>query len=295
MAQDSQWQEYPFTKSICITGGSGFIGSHLARAIPGAHLFDYPAHDLRRLEDAYNFIESWRPEVVYHLAAQSVVTNQDELESFSTNIFGTINLLHACNVVGCVKSFVHVSTDKIYGTNANARRSDPLRGIGEPYATSKHCGDIIAQEYRAFHGLPIHIVRNGNIYGPGDAHLDRIIPGTITDTLAGRIRHHRGNRRHVRDYIYVGDLIPAYLRIADEPPGDYNLGALEFCSNGEVVDTVLRLMGREDLRPVWENNIHNEIPAQHVTDCPEWWQPQTSLEDGLERTIEWYKNHTLEG
>lgn len=289
MAQDSQWQEYPFAKSICITGGTGFIGSHLARALPEAHLFDYPSEDLRNLGDCHRFIEKYKPDIVYHLAAQSVVTNQDDMESLSTNIVGTYNLLHACNAVGCVKSFVHISTDKVYGTNANARRSDALRGVSHPYSVSKMCGDEIAQMYNNFYGLPVHIIRTGNIYGEGDSHLDRIVPGTIVDTLAGKARIHRGDKRWIRDFIYVGDLIPAYIRIAAEPPGVYNLGG-EYYPLSDIATLIPHLMGRDDLIPVWEPNHKNEIPFQHVADCPDWWSPKTSLEDGLKATIKWYSS-----
>ncbi len=275
---------------ICITGGTGFVGQHLARALPGAHLFRFPEQDLRNPEEAYSFITDYRPEILFHLAALSVVTNQDDMEQLTTNIAGTYNLLHACKRAGCVSSIVHISTDKVYGTNANARRTDSLRGVSHPYHASKLCGDIIAQMYMAFYGLPIRIVRMANIYGPGDSHFDRIIPGIITDALRGIRRRHRGDARFIRDYIYIDDLVPALVRIADEPPGIYNLGG-EYYSARDVSETILRLMGREDLQPIWENNQHNEIPFQHIVDCPVWWQPVTSLEDGLERTIKWYRNN----
>ena len=275
---------------ICITGGHGFIGSHLAKALPEAKLFDYPNHDLRNIEHAEDFIYHYKPETVYHLAAQSVVTNHDDLETLDTNIVGTYNLLHACKEIGGVKSFVHISTDKVYGTNANARRTDVLRGIGDPYTVSMHCGDLLAQNYSAFWGLPIHIIRTANIYGPNDKHLDRLIPGTIVDTLNGIQRKHRGDPRFIRDFIYVEDLIPAYIKIASEPPGIFNLGGDHF-SIRDVTDMITRLMKSEHLPPIWEKTQKNEIPFQHITDCPDWWHPQTTLEDGIRKTIEWYNNN----
>lgn len=274
--------------TICITGASGFIGSHLARALPGAKLFDYPKNDLRNIEDARKFIHSNRPETVYHLAAQSVVTNETMLESESINIQGTYNLLNACLANPNLKSFVHISTDKVYGTNANARRSDELRGVSHPYSASKICGDVVAQMYKNYYGLPIRIVRMANIYGEGDPHLDRIVPGIITDTLAGIQRVHRGDPRWIRDFIYVGDLIPALIRISTEPKGIYNLGG-EYYSLQYIAELIPRLMGRDDLKPIWTVNAKNEIPFQHIVDCPEWWKPETTLEDGLLKTIEYYE------
>ena len=275
--------------TICITGGEGFIGSHLAKALPDAKLFKYPESDLRFLPDALDFIEEHKPDVVYHLAAQSVVTNIDELESMTTNIAGTYNLLSACKRVGCVKSFVHISTDKVYGTNANARRYDILRGIGDPYTASKHCGDIIAQNYWAYWGIPIRIIRTANIYGPGDTHLDRIIPGNIVDILNGNVRENRGNPSWIRDFIYIDDLIPAYIRIADEEPGIYNLGS-QYYTLREVVELIHKLM---EVRtpPLWKFSARNEIPFQHIVDCPDWWKPETDLDTGLRKTIEWYKEN----
>lgn len=272
---------------ICITGGTGFIGSHLARVLPDAVLFDYPAKDLRNITDACAWIDEYQPEVVYHLAAQSVVTNEDDLETLTTNIVGTYNLLHACRNDKNLRAFVHVSTDKVYGCNGEALTTDRLKGTDHPYSASKTSGDILAQMYAKHYGLPVRIVRMANIYGPGDMHFDRVVPGTICDTLHGEARRHRGDPRFIRDYIYIADLIPAYLRLPNEPEGIYNLGG-DFCSVRDLTDTILRLMGREDLQPVWENTQHNEITMQHIEGCPDWWKPQTSLEEGLERTIRWY-------
>lgn len=271
---------------ICITGGTGFIGSHLARALPGAHLFDYPQQDLRIREHACNFIDRWQPDVVFHLAAQSVVTNDHDLDSLSTNIDGTYNLLHACRRIRNLKSIVHISTDKVYGNNDYAKTNSQLKGVDHPYSASKLCGDVIAQMYKEFYGLPVHIVRTGNIYGEGDTHFDRIIPGTIWSTLHGRAIELRSDGRFVRDFIYVGDLIPAYLRIAAEPPGIYNLGG-ESWMVLDVVKNILDLMN-SDLKPVIVNNQRNEIPIQHVVDSPNWWDPKTQLRDGLRKAIAWY-------
>jgi len=273
----------------CITGGTGFIGTHLANALPGAYLFRFPEMDLRNIEDATYFIDALQPEVLYHLAAQSVVTNDADMESLTTNVAGTWNLYHACRSIRRLRSIVHISTDKVYGDNSEAKTTDPLKGTDHPYNASKLCGDVVAQLYRDYYGLPIRIVRTGNIYGPGDSHWDRIVPGVIQATLAGEPVGLRSDGQFVRDYIYVGDLIPAYLRIANEPPGTYNLGG-EPLKVIDLVRAILNLMGREDLQPVILNTQKNEIPRQHVVDCPEWWQPSTPLREGLERTIAWYSS-----
>ena len=179
--------------NICITGGNGFIGSHLARALPDAHLFDYPAHDLRNLVDANDFILEYQPEVVFHLAAQSVVTNEDDIETLATNIDGTYNLLHACKTSAKqLRSFVHISSDKVYGTNANARRMDPLRGVSHPYNVSKLCGDEIAQMFKNFYGLPVRIVR---INCPPVTHTRPVAPARSPGSRRCRPRGPRRCRR----------------------------------------------------------------------------------------------------
>jgi len=274
---------------VCITGGSGFIGSHLARAIPGAHLFDFPKYDLRNIADACAFIDKYQPDVVYHLAAQALVTNDDDYETISTNVTGTYNLLHACRSNRNLKSFVHISTDKVYGDNCYARTIDPLKGVDHPYNASKLCGDVLAQNYMHYRGMPIRIIRTGNIYGAGDTHWDRLIPGTIKATMEGRRLEMRSDGNFARDYIYIDDLIPAYLHIAKEAPGIYNLGGRPYTAIG-VVKNILELMGREDLQPVILNNHHNEIPYQHVADCPDWWKAKTDLKKGLKETIKWHSN-----
>jgi CDP-glucose 4,6-dehydratase len=275
-------------KTVCVTGGSGFIGSHLMKAIPWAHQFRYPDYDLRSGQDAFEFINDWKPDVVFHLAAQSVVTNTDPMDSLTTNIDGTYNLLEACRRLGTVKSIIHISTDKVYGNNEYAKTTDRLAGFEHPYNASKLCGDIIAQLYAGYYGLPIHIIRTGNVYGSGDTHYDRIVPGAIKAVLDGRPLELRSDGKFIRDYIYIDDLIPAYLRIASEPPGIYNLGGTSH-KVIDIVNLIFTLMGA-DCKVIVNNSQHNEIPAQHVVDCPEWWQPKTTLEDGLRKTISWYSS-----
>ena len=275
--------------TICITGSSGFIGTHLATALPEAHLFDYPAHDLRDLADAEAFINDNQPEVVFHLAAQSVVTNDDDIQTLDTNISGTYNLMHACRKDKNLRSFVHISTDKVYGAGSVTRKS-PLNGVGHPYNASKLCGDVIAQMYGNHYGIPVRIIRSGNIYGPGDTHYDRIVPGTIKATLEGKPMQLRSNGWMMRDYIYIADIIKGIIRVADEPEGIYNLGAKEEATVLYIVHTITWLMERDDLEPVILDSQRNELDYQHVTDCPKWWHPAVDLDDGLERTIRWYKN-----
>jgi CDP-glucose 4,6-dehydratase len=275
---------------IGITGASGFIGTHLAAMIPKAFQFPYPDIDLRDRKNTIEWVKQIQPDILYHLAAQAVVTNQDDLESLETNIAGTYNLLHACHKhAKNLKSFVNMSSDKVYGNNALAETRSPLIGVNHPYNASKLCGDVIAQMYASYYGLPIRIIRSANIYGPGDLHFDRIIPGTIQAALQGKPIELRSNGSFTRDYIYVGDVVPAIARIANEPQGIYNFGG-QLQSVLGVVQIILEQMGRLDLQPVIMDNQRNEIQSQHVVDCPAWWNPTTSLKDGIQETIKWHLN-----
>lgn len=280
--------------TVCVTGETGFIGTHLVRALlrrgDDVRMFDHPTRDLNCLGQAEDFISENQPEIVFHLAAQAVVTQKDDLLTLGTNIRGTYNLLHACLSRPSIQSIVHVSTDKVYGENEYATPDSPLLGFDHPYETSKLCGDALAQMYASYYGLPIRIIRTGNIYGDGDSHEDRLIPQTILATLAGKPVALRSDGQFVRDYIYVRDLIPAYLKIATEPEGIYNLGGEPHAAI-DVVMEILRQMDRLDLVPVILNNQHNEIHDQHVVGCPAWWKPAHSLRDGLRKTIAWYRSN----
>lgn len=310
-------------RSVLVTGGTGFIGDHLVRTLSalGARLslfvLDYERQpmttsssiyhgNLADLHDCLRIVGRVNPEIVLHLAAQPLVdTAMDSvIDTMESNVRGAYNFLEACRSVGKrIQTIVWVSTDKVYGNQPNAySESSPLMGYDHPYDASKLCGDLLAQTYaKAFH-LPIVIVRSGNIYGEGDLHWDRLIPGTIRSALFGEAPLIRSNGLLKRDYIYAGDIVRAYLKTLSAamqgkfPAGAaVNFGARQSYTVLDVVNNILAAMGKTDLTPVIQDTARQEIPAQHVSfelaRSMLGWEPLVDLEHGIQRTVDWYESY----
>jgi CDP-glucose 4,6-dehydratase len=180
--------------------------------------------DLARIEDCTRGINLHDVDVVFHLGAQTIVGTalRDPLECFESNIRGTYNLLEAARrLTPLVQSFVVASSDKAYGDSPVLPYTEdmPLNGK-HPYDVSKSCTDLIAQTYAHTYGLPVSIARCGNIYGGGDLNWSRIVPGTIRSLLAGERPVLRSDGGPIRDYIYVKDVVDAYIALADATPRD---------------------------------------------------------------------------
>lgn len=294
-------------KRVFITGGTGFIGTHLAKKLEelGAtlslfiHERQSPLSALRIYGDLQlpvgelnPFLRGYNPDVVFHLASQPLVSlaMKDELSTMETNVGGTYRVLNACKDLK-IKSFVHISTDKVYGDAESISSETSMDGTKHPYNASKHASDILAQMFSNFFDVPLVVVRNANVYGAGDRHFDRIVPRTIKRVLQSQSPVIRGNGQNRRDYIHVDDLIDGYLKAAQIPfkksgLSIVNMGGFNH-STLQVVDAVLEKMGRVDLAPKFEKQWRGEIPNQHIEDDT-FWKPTTTLKDGLDKTIPWY-------
>ncbi len=174
----------------------------------------------------------------------------------------------------------------------------PLQGRF-PYDVSKSCADLIALSYFHTYKTPVVVTRCGNLFGGGDLNFNRLIPGTIRSALKNESPIVRSDGKYVRDYFYVRDAVNAYLMLAERLPDDrllgeaFNFGNETPLSVLEVVDRILKLMSRSDLKPTVLNNATAEIREQYL-DCSKAhrlldWQPQFSLEQGLTETIPWYE------
>jgi CDP-glucose 4,6-dehydratase len=239
---------------------------------------------------------------VIHLAAQTIVTiaNRNPVSTFATNVGGTWTLLEACRRSPTVKQVVVASSDKAYGEHAELPYTEDTPLVGRhPYDASKSCADLIAQSYAATFGLPVVISRCGNFYGGGDLNWNRIVPGTIRSVLRGERPIIRSDGAYVRDYLHADDGAAAYLllveSLADNPERSgraYNFSNETPVSVLELVRRILEVMG-SDLEPEIRNEVSHEIRRQHLraerARAELGWKPLLTLDEGLRRTVEWYR------
>jgi CDP-glucose 4,6-dehydratase len=240
---------------------------------------------------------------VLHLAAQTIVgiANRNPISTFQTNITGTWSVLEACRRSRLVEAVVLASSDKAYGEHESLPYDEgaPLQGR-HPYDVSKSCGDLIATAYAATYDLPVVITRCGNFYGGGDLNWNRIVPGTVRAVLRNQRPLIRSDGEPVRDYFYVEDGAVAYMLLAESLAERPDLAgeAFNFSNEAqvtviEVVRLILDLMG-SDLEPDVRNEATNEIRNQYLSSAKARreldWRPLYSLEDGLRRTIDWYRD-----
>jgi CDP-glucose 4,6-dehydratase len=174
----------------------------------------------------------------------------------------------------------------------------PLQGR-HPYDVSKSCADMIAQSYATTFGVPVAITRCGNFYGGGDLNWNRVVPGTIRSVLRGQRPIIRSDGKYIRDYFYIEDGAAAYMLLAERLTADKTLIGSAFNFSNEIQITVLDLVNTilkrmdSDLRPEILNEARHEILHQYLSAERARkelnWHPQFTLDQGLERTIAWYK------
>lgn len=315
------WQDRP----VLVTGGTGLVGGWLVKRllaagadvvclvrdwVPQADLVRTNAISQVRVVRGHlgdqalleRTLGEYEIDTVIHLAAQSIVgiANRNPVSTFESNIQGTWTLLEACRRSPRVKQIVVASSDKAYGDVSQLpyTESTPLAGR-HPYDVSKTCGDLIAQSYATTYDLPLVITRCGNFYGGGDLNWNRIVPGTIRAVLRGQQPVIRSDGTFVRDYFYVEDGAAAYMHLAEQLALREELGGEAFNFSNEMQVTVLELVERilhqmeSTLQPAVLNEASNEIRRQYLSADKARrklsWQPLYTLDEGLSRTIQWYK------
>jgi len=317
------WRDRP----TLVTGATGLVGSWLVRRLleAGADVTclvrdDVPRSELRqaRLLERVNVVRGdvrdqalleralgeYEIDTVFHLAAQTIVgiANRNPVSTFESNVGGTWALLEAARRSPRVKGVVLASSDKAYGDHERLPYDEaaPLQGR-HPYDVSKSCADLIAQTYAHTYGLPVVITRCGNFYGGGDLNWNRIVPGTIRAVLRGERPVIRSDGLSVRDYFYVEDGAAAYMTLAERLAADPALRGEAFNFSNESQVTVLELVRRilaalgATVEPDVRNEASNEIRHQYLTARKArerlGWAPLFSLEQGLSRTVSWYRAH----
>jgi CDP-glucose 4,6-dehydratase len=241
---------------------------------------------------------------VFHLAAETIVTTvaASPAQGFESNVRGTWTVLEACRERE-LQRVVFASSDKAYGAHEELPyREDFALQPTAPYEASKAAADLIARSYWTAYGVPVAVTRFANIYGGGDLNFSRLIPEAVSAAISGRAPVLRSDGSPERDFLYVEDAAAAYLAIADALDRDdvrgeaFNAGGGRAYRVGDVVATIARLADtgvEPDIRGI--GNPAGEIDRQYVdpTKLRErvGWEPKVGLEEGLERTIAWYREH----
>lgn len=330
--QDKVFDFYK-NKKIFITGHTGFKGSWLCRLLQnaGAEITGYALEaenpslfriagieerihsiigdirDYKKLKDTFDAVQ---PEIVLHLAAQPLVREsyRNPAYTYETNVIGTVNLLECIRHSDCVKSFLNVTTDKVYLNKEWTwayRENEELDGY-DPYSNSKSCSELVTHSYKnSFfseeeNDVSISTARAGNVIGGGDFAPDRIIPDCVRAAIEGRDIVVR-NPYSIRPYQHVLEPLYAYLMISVNQymdknyAGAYNVGPddQDCMQTGELVDKFVKYWGG-DLR--WINRYDGGPHEANFLklDCSKLkatfgWKPHWDLERAVEKTVEWTK------
>jgi CDP-glucose 4,6-dehydratase len=314
-------------RSAFVTGGYGLLGWALVRALLGRGVevtvlrrdaTPRSALVLEGLERRVNVVTGdvtdaslveralgdYEVDTVFHLAAQALVgtAKRSPLSTWQVNVGGTWSVLEACRRLEVARVVV-AGSDKAYGAHdvLPYREDFPLRPRF-PYDVSKAAADLIARSYWHTYGLPVATTRFANLYGGGDTNRSRLIPEAVDAALAGRRPVIRSDGTSERDFLYTDDAVEAYLLIAEALDGDgargeaFNAGSGRPRAVREVVELVCRIAGTDvepDIRGA--GTPSGEIDRQYVDSTKLFeltgWRPRVGLEEGLRRTIEWYRAH----
>jgi len=317
-------------KRVLITGHTGFKGTWMCKLLvmAGAEVTGYSLEpptqpslfelshmseqihsvigDIRDFDHLMRVFDEVQPEIVFHLAAQPIVREsyQNPRYTYETNVMGTVNICECVRLHPSVKSFLNVTTDKVYHNNEwewGYREMEPLDGF-DPYSNSKSCSELVTHSYinsffRELH-LAASTARAGNVIGGGDFAADRIVPDCVRAVEAEMPIIVR-NPYSTRPYQHVLEPLMVYLMIAAKQykeykyAGFYNVGPDECdcITTGELVTVFCRLWGQG---LVWENR-HDGGPHEAnflKLDCSKLksvfeWKPRWHVEEAIARTVEW--------
>ena len=325
MIDPSFWRD----RRVLVTGCTGVLGSWLTAKlaelgadvvglvrdwVPQSHVVRSGTLDRIKVvrgsvtdEEIVNRIfAEYEIQTCFHLAALTVVgvANRAPVPTFETNIRGTWLLLEAARQWGRIEQMVVASSDKAYGSHEKLPYTEdaPLQGR-HPYDVSKSCADLITQTYAHTYKMPVAVTRCANMYGGGDLNWNRIVPGTIRSALLNEQPIVRSDGTMKRDYIYVKDIVFAYLTLAQamregaHTGATFNFGMDAPITVLEMVNKIVGLSDHPDLQPIIQSIAANEIQNQYLSSEKAHrvlgWKPKYTLEDGLRETIAWYRDVLL--
>lgn len=325
-------------KKVLITGHTGFKGTWLCRILTGmgAQVTGYSLEapttpdlfsmsgveakmdsvigDIRDLAKLKETFAKAQPELVFHLAAQPIVRDsyKDPVYTYETNVMGTVNICECVRLNPCVKSFLNITTDKVYKNNEwewGYRENEPLDGY-DPYSNSKSCSELVTHSYiNSFFnelGLSVSTARAGNVIGGGDFANDRIIPDCVRAVSEGKEIIVR-NPHSTRPYQHVLEPLFAYMTIVMKQyedksfAGFYNVGPddRDCVTTGDLVNMFCKDWGEG---ATWVNKF---VGGPHEAnflklDCSKLkrtfgWKPRWGVEDAIEKTVEWSKVYVSNG
>ena len=319
-------------KKVFVTGHTGFKGSWMCKILAnaGAKVTGFaldPADkslfkianidkdvksiigDIRNYEELKKVFDEVQPEIVIHLAAQPIVREsyKNPRYTYETNVMGTLNLLESIRLSSCVKSFLNVTTDKVYENKEwcwGYRENEPLNGF-DPYSNSKSCSELVTSSYKKSFftdkKVAVSTARAGNVIGGGDFAIDRIIPDCIRaaqnhETIIVR------NPYSTRPYQHVLEPVIAYLMIAQKQyenanfADSYNVGPddCDCFQTGALVDLFVKHW-KEGMK--WEDRSEKNAPHEAnflKLDCSKLktvlgWKPRWNLDKAVEKVVEWTK------
>lgn len=319
-------------KNVLVTGHTGFKGSWLCRILinSGANITGYSLTpptspslfelagldkqmtsiigDIRDYEKLLEVFRQTQPEIVFHLAAQPIVRDsyKDPRYTYETNVMGTVNICEAVRLTPCVKSFLNVTTDKVYHNNEwcwGYREDEPLDGF-DPYSNSKSCSELVTHSYKnsffTDRRVAVSTARAGNVIGGGDFANDRIIPDCVRAAIKKEDIIVR-NPFSTRPYQHVLEPLFAYLMIAAKQYEDikfadyYNVGPddMDCFQTGALVDLFVEKWG-DGL--TWINKYDGGPHEANFLklDCSKLkatfgWKPRWNLDTAIEKVVEWSK------
>lgn len=323
-------------KRVLLTGHTGFKGSWMALWLQsmGAHVVGYALApptspslfeeadvaagmtsvigDIRDLAAVRAVVAEHRPEIVFHMAAQPLVrySYAEPVETYATNVMGTVNLLEAVRLAPGVKAVVNITTDKCYENREWVwayRENEPMGGY-DPYSSSKGCAELVTSAYRqsffnesdyARHGVAIASARAGNVIGGGDWAQDRLIPDILAAFEQGRVVQIR-NPNAVRPWQHVLEPLRGYLTLAERLYCDgvayaegWNFGPNEQDAMpvGWIVGTMTALWG-EGAQSRLDAGAHPHEATYLKLDVSKararlGWQPALRLEPALRMIVDW--------
>jgi CDP-glucose 4,6-dehydratase len=319
--KSSHWHDRP----VFVTGATGLLGGWLVRrlveagAAVTALVRDWVPQstlltadwlkkvtivrgDVRDQVVLERALGEYEIDTVFHLAAQTIVgvANRNPVSTLDTNVRGTWALLEAVRRSPLTKAVIVASSDKAYGDHEQLPYDEDAALQGEhPYDVSKSCADLISKMYAVSFDVPVAVTRCGNFYGGGDLNWNRLIPGTIRSALKHERPVLRSDGTLIRDYFYVEDGAAAYMQLAEALHARPELRGEAFNFSNElqvdvltIAKTILQRM-KSPLEPDVRAEARNEIQHQWLSAAKArrvlGWAPQFTLDEGLDRTIAWYR------